>query len=135
MGMGFEELEVYQEARKLRRRIYKLAQLLPDEEKYNLASQMRRAALSLTNNIAEGHGSRSWKHNISYLLRSRGSLDELLDDINTCQDEEYFKIEHLQDIKANIELVRKLISGYIRHLRKRLAAPPQESPPINPLTH
>ena len=53
---SFEDLEVYKAAREYRKKIYQLFKELPAEEKYNLAGQMRRAALSLTNNIAEGHG-------------------------------------------------------------------------------
>jgi four helix bundle protein len=121
MGKGFEDLEVYKEARLLRRRVYKLARLLPDEERFGLASQMRRAAVSTTNCIAEGHGSRSYKHNISYLYRSRGSVCELQDDFNVCQDEQYFKKEHLDDLRRQAETVMKLINGYIAHLRQRLA--------------
>jgi len=49
---SFEELEVYKSAREFRKRIYQFIKELPNEEKYNLAGQMRRAALSLTNNIA-----------------------------------------------------------------------------------
>src|SRR5438067_2532046 len=120
MSGSFEELDVYQEARRLRRRVYKLTRLLPNEEKFNLVNQMRRAALSLTNNIAEGNGSRSWRHNISYLYRSRGSLNELIDDFNACDDETYFKSEHIAELKAHAERVRMLINGYVRHLRQRL---------------
>jgi four helix bundle protein len=54
---------------------------LPTEEKYNVISQMRRAALSVTNNIAEGHGRYHFQENIQFLRQSRGSLDELLDDL------------------------------------------------------
>jgi len=120
MGAGFEDLEVYQEARKLRIRIYALTRQLPDEEKYNLVSQMRRAALSATNCIAEGHGSRGWKHNISYLYRSRGSLNELIDQINCCEDEQYFRKDHLTDLHENVQTVIRLLNGYIRYLRSRL---------------
>lgn len=120
MGKGFENLEAYQEARILRKRVFRLIRLLPPEEKYNLASQMRRAALSVTNNIAEGHGSRSFRHNISYLYRSRGSVNELLDDIAACEDEGYFKKEHLDDLRRQAESVSKLINGYIAYLRRRL---------------
>ena len=52
---GFEELEVWKEARKLRIEVYALTRKLLPEEKYVLLPQMRRAALSVTNNIAEGH--------------------------------------------------------------------------------
>ena len=121
IGKGFEDLEVYQEARRFRQRVYKLSRLLPNDEKYNLISQMRRASLSVTNNIAEGHGSRSYRHNISYLYRSRGSINELLDDISACEDEGYFKKEHLDDLRRQAVSVAKLINGYIAYLRQRMA--------------
>jgi four helix bundle protein len=120
MGLRFDELEVYREGRELRRRVYRLVRLLPDDERYNLISQMRRASLSVTNCIAEGHGSRSWKHNISYLYRARGSACELLDDLNVCEDEGYFRIEHIDDLRRQVDTVIRLINGYIAHLRKRL---------------
>ena len=50
----FEDLELYKAAREFRKAIYSFIKSLPDEEKFNLGSQMRRAATSLTNNIAEG---------------------------------------------------------------------------------
>jgi four helix bundle protein len=120
MAGGFEDLEVYQAARALRGRIRKLVRQLPDEERYNLAHQMRRAALSVTNNIAEGHGSRGYRHNISYLYRARGSVCELIDDLNDCGDEMYFKQEHLDDLRADADRLIQLINGYIRYLRGRM---------------
>ncbi|MFA6135434.1 MAG: four helix bundle protein [Phycisphaerae bacterium] len=122
----FESLEVYQEAKKLRERMWKLTKLLPQAEKHVLIPQMRRAALSVTNNIAEGHGSRSYKHNISYLYRSRGSVNELLDDLNACQDEAYFKVEYLDNLREQAKVVIRLINGYVSYLRRRLAEDAQK---------
>ena len=121
MAGGFEDLEVYKEARLLRRRVWKLTKLLPPEEKYILFPQMRRAALSVTNCIAEGHGSWSYRHNVSYLRRSRGSVNELLDDMNTCEDEGYFKTGHLDDLRGQAHTVAKLINGYIAYLQRKMA--------------
>lgn len=121
MAEAFEELEVYKKAREFRRRVYNLTRKLPQDEQYNLTQQMRRAALSVTNNVAEGHGSRSWRHNVSYLYRSRGSVNELLDDMNICEDEGYFCSEHLDDLRKDAVDVLKLINGYIKYLRERLA--------------
>jgi four helix bundle protein len=56
MKYDLEDLEVYKKAREFRKIIYRLAKEIPAEEKFSLISQMRRAAISLTNNIAEGHG-------------------------------------------------------------------------------
>lgn len=120
MASGFEGLEAYQEARKLRQRIYRLTRRLPEEERRGLIPQMRRAALSVTNNIAEGHGNRSYRHTISYLYRSRGSVNELLDDIGACEDQGYFKPEHLDDLRSHAKTVLKLLNGYVAHLRKKL---------------
>jgi four helix bundle protein len=85
----FHDLEVWQVAREFRGRMYAFAKKLPDHEKFNLVSQMRRAALSLTNNIAEGHGRYHFQENIQYLRQSRGSLEELLDDLTLCLDQSY----------------------------------------------
>jgi four helix bundle protein len=122
----FDDLEVYKAARLLRQRVGRLVRQLPEDEKFNLRSQMRRAALSATNNIAEGHGNRSYRHNISYLYRSRGSVNELLDDLNACEDEGYFRKEHLDDLRQTAKTAVKLINGYIAYLRKRAAQDKQE---------
>ncbi len=106
MGKGFEDLEVYQEARRFRKRIFKLVRLLPAEEKFVLSSQMRKAALSIANCIAEGHGSQTYRHNISYLYRARGSVFELQDDLNTCEDELYFEKAHLDGRLAAENITR-----------------------------
>jgi len=127
----FEDLDTYKAARNLRQRILKLIQLLPEEEKYNLVSQMRRASLSVTNNIAEGHGSRSFKHNISYLYRARGSVNELLDDFNACEDQNYFRKEQLESLREDAKSVIRLINGYIKYLRKRLSETKTSKSEIN----
>ena len=121
-GMGyksFEELEVYKAAREFRKKIYKLIKGLPPEEKYNLDGQMRRASVSLTNNIAEGHGRYHFQENIQFCRISRGSLMELIDDLNTCIDEEYFPLDYLEELKSEGYTVNKMLNGYIAYLKKR----------------
>src|SRR6478736_1122476 len=87
--LTFEDLDVYKKAREFRKRMYAAARKLPDFEKYELGRQIRRAAVSLTSNIAEGHGRYHYLDEIKFQLQSRGSLAELLDDLNVCQDEDY----------------------------------------------
>jgi four helix bundle protein len=116
---SFEDLEVYKAAREYRKKIYQLIKELPEEEKYNLAGQMRRAALSLTNNIAEGHGRYHFQENIQFCRVSRGSLMELIDDLNVCTDEKYFSIDYLEELKAEGYRVNKMLNGYIAYLKKR----------------
>ena len=116
-GSTFEDLEVYQVAREFRKTMYGVARCLPDIEKFGLASQTRRAALSLTNNIAEGHGRYHYLEQIKFTLQSRGSLEELIDDLNTCDDEQYLPQQEIVSLKQQGWRVRQLIDGYIRYLR------------------
>jgi four helix bundle protein len=115
----FEDLEVYQLAREFRKTMYRVAKRLPDIEKFGLASQTRRAALSLTNNIAEGHGRFHYLDQIKFTLQSRGSLEELIDDLNVCEDEQYLLVEEIVALKDQGWRVRQLVDGYIRYLRQR----------------
>lgn len=119
-AFGFEDLEVYRAARAFRRRIYRLARALPPEEKFALNQQMRRAGVSLTNNIAEGYGRHNWQENTRFCRQSRGSLLELIDDINVCIDEKYADIARLKAPKDEdgVALV-KLLNGYIAYLQKQ----------------
>jgi four helix bundle protein len=118
-AFGFEDLDVYQAARRLRNRFYKLAQQLPGEERFALASQMRRAAVSLTNNIAEGHGRFHWQDNSRFCRQARGSLCELVDDVSVCMDMRYASPEALDDLKTDAADVLRLLNGYIRYLQNR----------------
>jgi four helix bundle protein len=117
----FEDLEVYQVAREFRKAMYRVAKRLPQEEKFGLTSQIRRAAVSLTNNIAEGHGRFHFLEQIKFMLQSRGSLEELLDDLNVCDDESYLPIQETESLKQEGWRVHKLINGYVRFLRSRVS--------------
>lgn len=126
-GYGFEDLEVYKLAREFRKRIFVLVKELPVEEKFNLCSQMRKAATSLTNNIAEGHGRYHYQENIQFMRQARGSLEELLDDLNICIDERYFPSERMEELKKEGYTLLHRMNGYIAYLRKRKAT--EESTP------
>jgi four helix bundle protein len=113
-----DDFELYKVARGFRKQTYRLVKQLPSEEKYALANQMRRAAVSVTNNIAEGHGRWHYQENIHYCRISRGSVDELIDDFNTCEDEAYGDQALVAELKAEAyDLIRR-INGYIAYLRR-----------------
>jgi len=117
----FEDLEVYKAAREFRKKMYGVARRLPDFEKFGLASQIRRAAVSLTNNMAEGHGRYHFADQVRFFLGSRGSLQELVDDINVCNDEKYLEGDEITELKGEAWRVLGLINGYLRYLRDRKA--------------
>ena len=115
----FDYLEVYKKAREFRKRMYALAKRLPDFEKYELGGQIRRASVSLTNNIAEGHGRYHYLDEIKFELQARGFLAELVDDLNVCEDEQYLTTAEVATLKGLAREVQRLINGYIRFLRNR----------------
>ena len=114
----FEDLQVYKAARDFRKKIYILSKELPESEKYNLTTQMCRAAVSLTNCIAEGHGRFHYQENIQFLRQSRGSLEELIDDLNICLDEKYGIQENLTKLKEEAYELLKKLNGYVKYLQK-----------------
>jgi four helix bundle protein len=115
----FEDLEVYKAAREFRKAMYAVSRCLPDSEKYDLGRQIRRAAVSLTNNMAEGHGRFHYPDQIRFFLHSRGSLEELVDDLNVCLDENYLSGGETEKLKEQTRGLLILINGYLRHLRSR----------------
>jgi four helix bundle protein len=113
-----DDFELYKFAREFRKAVYRLVNQLPPAEKYGLANQMRRAAVSTTNNIAEGHGRWHYQENIRFCRISRGSVDELIDDCNTCEDERYGDPVAVAELKVQAyDLIRR-INSYIAYLRK-----------------
>ena len=116
---SFEDLEVYKAGREFRRAMYHVAKTLPEFEKFGLASQIRRAAISLTNNLVEGHGRFHFLDQIKFTLISRGSLEELMDDLNICSDENYLASAQVEKLKTEGWQLLKLTNGYLRYLRNR----------------
>jgi four helix bundle protein len=115
----FEDLDAYKIAREFRKAMYAVARKLPESEKFGLVSHVRRAAVSLTNNIAEGHGRFHYLDQIKFMLQARGSLEELLDDLNICEDEDYLPLADISLLQEQAWRVHKVLNGYIRFLRSR----------------
>jgi len=107
----FEDLEVYKAAREFRKAMYAVTRRLPDFEKSDLASQIRRASVSLTNNMAEGHGRFHYPDQIRFFLHSRGSLEELVDDLNVCLDENYISRDEVAKWNEEARSLLALITG------------------------
>ena len=116
--LSFEDLDVYMLARELSRKIGKLIRKLPPEEEYNLKGQMRRANLSMTNNIAEGYGRYHYQENIQFCRQSRGSMCELIDDFNECYDNSYIDEAYRDELKNDTFRVIKVLNGYVGSLKR-----------------
>lgn len=115
---SFQDLDVWQSARRYKLDIYKLADLLPKEEKFALISQIIRSARSVPANIAEGYGRYTYKDQIHFCIQARGSLYETLNHIIDALDSGYIQPELKHDLELKTKEVERLINGYITWLRK-----------------
>ena len=126
MGYGrirhFTDIEAWKLARELRRVVYRLCDGLPKIERHGLASQMRRAAISCTANIAEGYGRFHYQENIHFCRISRGSIYELQDHLIACRDNSYIADERFDEIWSISTNAIKVLNGYIRYLNQQIAA-------------
>jgi four helix bundle protein len=113
---GFEDLECYQLALQVLKEAYRVAAKLPSKEKYNLAHQMRKAATSVTLNIAEGYGRYHYLDSLRFYYIARGSLEETLSGFVIC-DEVGYTTEKLPDQRELCHSALRTLNGYIRYVR------------------
>ncbi len=114
----FEDLLVWQRARKIRTSISSFCKTLPNDEKYRLKDQLFRASRSVTANIAEGYGRFHYQENIQYCRQARGSLYEIIDHLSCCLDEGYISESDFISYKKEIINCIQLVNGYIKYLSK-----------------
>jgi len=124
----FTDLQVWQLARELRKQVYKLVRKFPAEEKFGLASQVQRAAVSITANIAEGFGRYSYQENIQFCRTARGSAFEVRDHLITAEDQNYISASEHQDAAALAQRVIQTLNGYIRATKERQGLKEPERP-------
>lgn len=109
-----KDLDVWKEAMTLVKGIYRLTADFPKEETYGLVSQIRRAAVSIPSNIAEGAARNSNKEFIQFLYISLGSLAELETQLLLSKELGFLENE---EIDGSIVRIRKMLLGLIKHLR------------------
>lgn len=113
----FTDIHAWKLARKVRIEVYGIVKELPVEERFNLGSQMRRAAVSCIANIAEGYGRFHFQENIQFCRQSRGSMYETQDHLITCLDNGYILQEKRDVVWSITEDAIKVLDGYIRYLK------------------
>lgn len=113
----FTEMPVWKQAHELVLMIYKLTSAFPESERYALTSQMRRAAVSITSNIAEAFGRQTGKDKIKFYLNARGSCYEIQSqsyvarDIHYMTPEEFTQLDHgLGEVIHNLNKIMKTLS-------------------------
>jgi four helix bundle protein len=117
---SFETLKVWQKSHQLILGIHhKLLPLIPKEEKYGLVDQVRRSSKSVGANIAEGAGRFYFMDNVRYCYMARGSLDETLNHLVVSKDLGFCDNELYENLRAQIEEIRRLLNGYITWLKTK----------------
>lgn len=116
---NYKELDVWINSRKLVKDIYALTKSFPKEETYGITSQIRRSAVSVPANIAEGHGRNHNKDSIQFFHISRGSLYELETLLILANDLEYLNKNTINELLSEIETCRKLLNGLIRYFENK----------------
>ena len=111
--MDYNKLEVWVEARKLTNLVYEFSKVFPKEEIYGLTNQLRRCAVSIPSNIAEGCGRQTPKDTIRFLYISRGSLYELETQCYLALDQKYIKEIDFNEMFSQIQTCKKLLNGFI----------------------
>jgi len=116
--LSYRDLEVWQRGIQLTKQLYIITNTFPNHEQHGLTSQIRRAAVSVPSNIAEGYVRNSTKEFIHFLYISLGSLAELNTQIEIAFNLNY--IDNVAEIKQYMELQMKQIRSFINALKKRL---------------
>lgn len=110
----FTDLNTWQECHKLVITVYKTTSQFPSKETYSLTNQMRRAATSITSNIAEGFGRQTYKEKIMFYYHAHGSLTELKNQIIIAKDVGYLTKSRFNKLMSLLTICQKLLNGLIR---------------------
>lgn len=115
---SFTDLIVWQKAHDAVLNTYKLTNKFPQQENYALTSQMRRAAVSITSNIAEGFSRQSLKEKIQFYYMALGSNTELQNQFIIAKDLNYVSEEEFSLMSNKLITINKLINGLIKSLKQ-----------------
>jgi four helix bundle protein len=115
-----KDLDVWQQAIDLAQHTYEITKLYPKEELYGIVSQMRRSAVSVASNIAEGAARQGAKEFIQFLYIASGSASELDTQIEISKRTELANVATLEKLQARITKIQMMLHGLIRKLKQRL---------------
>ena len=118
MIKSIEDLNVWQEARLLNKKIYQLTANFPITEKNNLVSQLRRASSSICANIAEGFGRFNAQESMQFYRIARGSLLEIKSHLYLASDQLYFKEDLLEELLSDLDKIGKMLNAFINKTKE-----------------
>jgi four helix bundle protein len=118
MSYRFEKLVVWQLARKFSVKIYKISREFPSDERFSLTDQLRRAAVSIVLNIAEGSDKKSDKEFVRYLRNSLGSLEEVVTALYIALDLKYINNDKFKELYKDSNILASKLNALIKSLKK-----------------
>jgi four helix bundle protein len=116
---GYRNLLVWQNAHELTLLIYKASKIFPRDELHGLTNQMRRAAVSIPANIAEGYARAGKKELLQFLYIAKGSLAEVEYYVELSKDLEYIDRAMYENLEEKRQLVGKLLYGFIASIKRK----------------
>jgi len=116
---GYQQLIAWQKAVALVTDIYRISSTFPREEVYGLTSQLRRAAVSVPSNIAEGQGRATTGEFVQFLCHARGSLYEVETQILIGRNLGYMTLEQQESLISSVTRVGRVLNGLITSLQKQ----------------
>jgi four helix bundle protein len=118
--LHYKDLKIWQRGMGLTKMVYRLSKTFPPDERYGLALQMRRAAVSIPSNIAEGQARRGTKEFVHFLALASGSLAELETQLLLSLDLGYAQRTEAASAGTEIGEIQKMIAAIQRKLAVRL---------------
>ncbi|PWU24262.1 four helix bundle protein [Candidatus Cerribacteria bacterium 'Amazon FNV 2010 28 9'] len=111
--VSFTDLITWKEGHALVLQLYNITKKFPIEERFSLTDQLRRAAISVTSNVAEGFGRRSQKERLQFYYLAHGSLTEIKNQLLIAKDVGYLNKDDFNSIAEQANFVHKLLQGLI----------------------
>jgi len=124
----FEDIEAWKEARKMVNRIYKVCSVNVFKRDFSLADQMKRAAVSIMANIAEGYARNGNKEFIRFLFIAKSSAAELQSHLYVAFDQGYIDNEDFQEIYRDLDKIQRMLSNFIKYLYSTLKPNKRKEP-------
>ena len=121
MEYGFQRVIAWQKAHEFVLLIYKISKHFPDEERFGLTSQLRRAAISIEANIAEGYKKLGKSDKLRFLNIAQGSLEECRDYHILAKDLNYINDDEYNQMKQSITTTSKFLNSYYEGIIKNSA--------------
>jgi len=116
----FTDLLAWQECHKLVILIYHLTTKFPKSEQFSLTNQLRRAAVSITSNIAEGFGRHTYKEKVQFYYQAQGSLTETKNQLLIAKDIGYLTKEDIDKFNKQANIAHRYLQGLITATKKRM---------------